>query len=682
MLTDTQQIKHLRQEIERHSCLYFVEANPVISDREFDALIQQLQELEAKYPDLITLDSPTQRVGGQPLARFRAVAHARPMFSIDNTYDRSELLAWHTRVAKGLEVDIDLSEKPVVEYSIEPKIDGVAVSLRYEYGKLVLALSRGDGETGDDITHNIRTIRAIPLSLKIKGKPLRVLEVRGEVYMPNDEFDRINLLRIKRGMEPFANPRNATAGTLKQLNPKTVAERRLMFYAHGRGEIEPDSFRTQIDLLTTIRQWGIPTNPLAKQCDNFNALWSLVEQFDADRIGLPYSIDGVVVKVNRVAYQETLGHTSKAPRWCIAYKYAAEQVRTRLIKIDWQVGKTGQLTPRATMEPVFLAGTTVCHASLHNADEIARKDVRIGDTVVIEKAGEIIPQIIEVVSAKRPRGAKRIKPPTKCPSCSAPVAQLEDEVAHRCINPECPAQLRERIIWYAARGQMDIESLGDKSVHQLADTHLLQSFGDIYQLKKHRSELVELNGMGKKKVDNLLAGIEDSKQRGLTRVLAGLGIRHVGSRTAQILAHQFGSLDELTNRSKEELAAINEIGPITAASVYGFLHSKAGQHVIAELRHAKVALASPRCAPRAAICSPFNGKTIVLTGLLEKFNRKTLITKLESLGAKVTASVSKNTDLIIVGESPGTKLDKANELGIETWDEEKLLSTLRSEYRL
>ena len=679
MSTPAQQIKHLKQEIEHHSFLYFVEANPVISDREFDTLLQQLHRLEAKYPNLITPDSPTQRVGGQPLVGFRSVAHARPMFSMDNTYDRGELLAWHNRIAKRLKVDIDLSKKLIVEYSIEPKIDGVAVSLRYEEGKLALALSRGDGETGDDITHNIRTIRAIPLSLKTTGPPLRVLEVRGEVYMPNDEFNRINILRIKRNMEPFANPRNATAGTLKQLNPKTVAERRLMFYAHGRGEIEPELFRTQTDLLTAIRQWGIPTNPLTRQCDNFNALWSLVEQFETDRLGLPYGIDGVVVKVNRVTYQETLGHTSKAPRWCIAYKYAAEQACTKLIKIDWQVGKTGQLTPRATMKPVFLAGTTVCHASLHNADEIARKDVRIGDTVVIEKAGEIIPQIIEVVTAKRPRGTKGIKPPTKCPSCSTPIAQLEDEVAHRCINPECPAQLRERIIWYAARSQMDIENLGDKSVHQLADTHLLQSFGDIYQLKEHRSELVELDGMGEKKIDKLLAGIEDSKQRGLARVLAGLSIRHVGSRAAQILAHEFGSLDELTARSKEELAEINEIGPTTAASVYGFLHSESGQHVIAELRQADVTLTSPRCVPRATIVSPFVGKTIVLTGSFEKFTRQTLAVMLESLGAKVTASVSKNTDLIIAGESPGTKLDKAHEFGIETWNEKTLMNTLRSE---
>jgi DNA ligase (NAD+) len=684
---DARRIEELRREIQRHNYLYYVEAKPQIPDRQFDQLLKELEELEAKHPDLVTPDSPTQRVGGEPIEGFKTVAHARPMYSIDNTYDQAELTAWHDRVVKKLgQGGGGLFGDGGVAYTVEPKIDGVAVSLRYEDGQLAQALTRGDGRRGDDITQNARTIRAVPLRLhegkgksetELPGVPA-VLEVRGEVYMPNDEFARINAGREKEGLELFANPRNSTAGTLKQLDPRVVAQRRLLFFAHGRGEVEPDPFESHSQFLDAIRGWGIPVNPLTAVCDSIDQVWDYIEKFDKKRPSLKYQVDGAVVKVDRYDLQEELGYTSKFPRWCIAYKYAAEQGQTKLLKVDWQVGKTGKLTPRATMEPVFLAGTTVQHATLHNLGEIQRKDIRIGDTVVIEKAGEIIPQVVEVVKDNRPKGAKPIEPPSRCPECGGDVEiDTEDghETARFCINPECPAQFREKIIWFAGRGQMDIEGLGEKMVHQLADADLIQSFGDVFALKDKRGKLLELERMGEKKADNLLAGIEDAKDRGLTRVLGGLGIRHVGSRAAQLLADAFGSIDDLTDASAQTIAEVHEIGPITAESVYTFLHSKVGKHVIQELTDAGVKLTAPK-KKKPAADSPFAGKTIVLTGTLENFERKELSEKLESLGAKVTGSVSKNTDLVIVGENPGSKLDKANELGVQTWDEKKLLAAL------
>lgn len=695
MSDDAKRIQQLRNEIDRHNYLYYVEARPEISDAQFDKLLKELQKLEAAHPDLITPDSPTQRVGGQPIEGFHTVEHARQMFSIDNTYDQAELRAWYNRVLKGLglheqaagEDDDDASplfassaddDTPhALSLTLEPKIDGVAVSLRYEQGKLTLAATRGDGRRGDDITANARTIRAIPLALRqVDSHPLPdVLEVRGEIYMPNAEFQRLNALRDEAGQERFANPRNATAGTLKQLDPRAVAERRLRFFAHGRGEIQPENFASHSQLLEALKAWGIPINTYA-QATSFDHVWQFIETFEARRADLGYLTDGVVVKVNQYDQQEELGYTSKSPRWCIAYKYAAEQATTILNKVTWQVGKGGNLTPVAELQPVLLAGTTVKRASLHNIDEINRKGVREGDTVIIEKAGEIIPQVVSVIEEGRPKDSKPITPPAKCPSCGEPPVREEGEVALRCVNPECPAQLRERLIWFAARGQMDIDGLGEKMVHQLADADLLQSFGDIYQLHTKRDAILKLDRMGEKKADNLLAGIEQSKSRGLARVLGGLGIRHVGSRAATVLAQHFGNIDAMRDATTEALAQINDIGPITAESVHHFLHSDAGERVIQELKDAAVDLTETQRSPASASDSPFAGKTIVLTGSLEHYDRKTLSDKLEALGAKVSSSVSKKTDLVIAGEAAGSKLDKANTLGIDVWDEAKLLETL------
>ncbi|MEX0774644.1 MAG: NAD-dependent DNA ligase LigA [Phycisphaeraceae bacterium] len=714
-----QRVEHLRRELERHNRLYYVDAKPVISDQEYDRLLRELQDLEAAHPELASADSPTQRVGGAPIEGFKTVTHARPMRSIDNTYSQGELTAWYQRAIKNLgldEADAPKGEKPIgsaghlfeaaqkaqergpgIAMIAEPKVDGVAVSLRYENGKLVLAATRGDGRQGDDITANARTIRAIPLLLDDSRHELPgILEVRGEVYMPTEEFQRINKQRQAAGLDLFANPRNSTAGTLKQLDPKAVAPRRLRFIAHGRGEVEPDNFHRHSEFLDTCRELGLPTNPLTKVCKSLDEVWQLIETFDKKRGELPYGVDGVVIKIDDYEQQEELGYTSKSPRWCIAYKYAAEQAPTLLRDITWQVGKGGTLTPVAELEPVFLAGTTVKRAGLHNIDQIREKDIRVGDTVVVEKAGEIIPQVVRVVKEKRAKTSHETQAPAKCPSCGGPVERAEDEAALRCNNPECPAQIRERLAWFAGRDQMDIEGLGDKSVEQLADAGLLKSFSDIYRLKDHRDKLLTLERMGEKKVDNLLSGIEASKSRGLSRVLAGLGVRHVGARAAQMLADGFGDIDSLMKADAKAIDLALATGDLDvkrkamekeryqageiAKSARAFFDSDAGKHVIRELRDAGVEMTAPkRTAAAIAADSPFANKTIVITGTLEHFQRKELAEQLEALGAKVTDSVSKKTDLLIVG-APGTagsKLDKATKFGIETWDEAKLLKNLQ-----
>ncbi len=686
-----QRVEELRRQIERHNRLYYVEAAPEISDQQFDALLAELAQLETDHPEFDSPDSPTRRVGGEPIDGFTTVEHAARMYSIDNTYSKQELYAWHERVRKGLKHEADAGAPGLfgdgdmeIGYVVEPKIDGVAVSLRYEDGRLVRAASRGDGRRGDDITHNVRTIRAIPLRLNTeKRNAPDVLEVRGEIVMTAAELDRINALRAKHGRndlerEPFKNPRNATAGTLKQLDSRVVAQRRLLFYAHGRGQIEGATFVHYHELLDAFRDWNLPVAEDVAVCDDIDAVWKKIEAFEAKRPTLDIGTDGMVVKVDSLAAQDALGYTSKSPRWCIAYKYAAEQAQTKLLSVTWSVGKGGQVTPVAELDPVFIAGTTVKRASLHNIDQIREKDLHEGDTVTIEKAGEIIPQVIGVVETHRKKNAKPIEAPTACPSCGEALVRLEDEVALRCVNPSCPAQLRERIIWFAGRGQMDIDGLGDKLVHQLADAGLLHSFGDIYRLADQRDKLLALERLGEKSVDNLLAGIEASKTRGLASVLAGLGIRHIGGKAARALAEHFGDIDKLLAASEDDLAAIDGIGPIIAQSVTAFFSADAGRQTIEDLKHAGVKLRDKQPRRITAADSPFAGKTIVLTGSLESFTRPELTKRLEALGAKVTGSVSKKTDLLIAGDEAGSKLDKARELGVEVWDETKLLKHLGS----
>lgn len=689
--SDKQRIEELRNLINQANRAYYVEAEPSMSDRAFDELLEELITLEKRNPDLFDPNSPSQRVGGEPIEGFETLEHALPMQSIDNTYSTDELRAWHERVLKGLKieppagdgeslfrVDADLA------FVCDPKIDGVAISLRYEDGELVRALTRGDGVKGDDVTANVRAIRPIPLKLLESSKASlpevfpRVLEVRGEIFMPSKEFERINAEREKADEPLYANARNVTAGTLKNLDPTVVARRRLNFFAHGRGEtVGLDDITTYWGFLQKITEWGIPVSPRAELCDSFDQVVQTIEAFARQRSDLGYGVDGMVIRVDRFDQQESLGATSKAPRWCIAYKYPAEQGVTTLIKVEWQVGKAGTLTPRATMEPVLLAGTTVQHATLHNIEEIRRKDIRIGDTVVIEKAGEIIPQVVRVEKDKRKKAAKKIQPPQQCPACEGVVEQEGPKIY--CVNPECSAQFRERVKWFVGRGQMDIEGLGEKLVDQLADEGLIAHFADLYALR--REDLVGLERMGDKSVDNLLDAIEKSKSRGMERVLSGLGIRQIGSSAARMLALHYPDTKALMTATKEELGELPDFGDITAGILHAYLHSTQGQETFRKLKEAGVSMKSTRYREGVSASMPesvFSGKTIVLTGSLDNFSRNELAQQLEALGAKVTGSVSKKTDLVIAGESAGSKLEKARSLGIEIWDEKKLLEALES----
>jgi DNA ligase (NAD+) len=670
-----QEIEQLRDAIRGHDRRYYVEAMPMISDQQYDQLLDQLKQLEANHPELVTQDSPTQRVGGEPLEGFRRVEHARPMLSIDNTYNREDLEKWAQRCQVALDEPVNNGAVLPGGFLAEPKIDGVAISLRYENGLLVLAATRGDGSRGDDVTQNVRTIRGIPLQLSATGAQgvPEVLEVRGEIFMSTAEFARINQACRDTGQEVFVNPRNTTAGTLKQLDPGAVAQRKLQFLAHGRGEIVGDHCATHSEFLAALAAWGVPTNPLTKSCQSIDEVWQLIQEFDAMRTDLAYGVDGVVVKVDRYELQEQLGSTSRFPRWCIAYKYPAEQAVTKLLQVDWQVGKTGKLTPRATMEPVFVAGTTVQHATLHNYGEILRKDIRIGDTVIIEKAGEIIPQVVRVDLEKRPANLPPIEPPKKCPDCAGEVEPEQDddgkETVRYCVNPECPAQLRERLIHFSARGQMDIDGMGEKVVLQLADAGLLNSFGDVFSLREKRKQLLELERMGEKKVDNLLAAIEAAKGRGLDRVLVGLGIRHVGSTASRVLARHYGTLDALLEATVEDIQSFQAggqesgIGPEIAKSLHLFLRSEAGKYVIDELRQANVRLSVPQ---QEGVASPqvFAGKTFVVTGKLEKYTREAIHALVEQHGGRASKSLSKNTDYLVAGQKTGSKLAKAQQLGV------------------
>jgi DNA ligase (NAD+) len=688
---DKKRILELRELLDQANRAYYIDAQPIMSDRDYDGLMAELIALEAAHPELADPHSPSQRIGDEPIDSFRTVRHAAPMTSIDNTYSIEDLRAWFDRVMKGLGVERSReqglfaagrgSANGAVGFACDPKVDGVAVSLRYENGTLKQAVTRGDGEKGDDVTAQVRTIRAIPLRLARQPRQSLpdVLEVRGEIFMPNTEFERVNREREAAGEPIFANARNSTAGTLKNLDPKVAASRKLNFIAHGRGEVrgggldEIDSFW---EFMQAIRRLGVPINPLSSRCDSIEDVIDQIESFSKRRATLPYGVDGMVVRVDSFAQQAKLGATSKAPRWAIAFKYPAEQGVTVLEKVDWQVGKNGTLTPRATMKPIFLAGTTVSHATLHNIGEIRRKDIRVGDTVIIEKAGEIIPQVVSVVLDKRPRGSKEMEPPRKCPDCGGTVEQEGPKLF--CVNPECPAQFRERLKWFVGRGQMDIDGMGEKLVDQLVDARLVTHFADVFTLR--RDDLLQLERMGEKSADNLLAAIEESKRRGLARVLAGLGIRHIGVTTAKTIAAHFPDAAALLDATEEQLLELPDFGEVTAPVLHAYLHSKPGRETFTRLEKAGVNLTSAtyraQAKPQAAEASPFTGKTVVLTGTLENFQRQDLTERLESLGAKIAGSVSKKTSLVIAGDQAGSKLDKARELGIEVWDERQLMRAL------
>lgn len=658
-------IGELRELLHRANRRYYVDADPIMTDSEFDALLSELAELEERNPSLDDIYSPTRRVGGEALDGFETVAHARRMLSIDNTYSIEDVRAWHERLVKGLD-----SVEPV--FVCDPKIDGVAISLRYVEGRLDAAITRGDGERGDLVTANVRAIDSVPLVLA-DGAP-ELLEVRGEIFMPDESFQRINAEREAEGEPLFANARNSTAGTLKSLDSAIVRARGLRFCAHGRGEVVGmDDVEDYWGFLQRIRSLGIATSDRAVRCDSIDAVLAAIEAFGKERDAVGYGIDGMVVRVDRFDQQERLGETAKAPRWCIAFKYPAEQATTTLHSVDWQVGKGGTLTPRATMEPVFVAGTTVQHATLHNIEEIRRKDIRLGDRVVIEKAGEIIPQVIRPLEEERTGDETVIEPPDTCPECDGTVEQEGPKLF--CINPECAAQFRERLKWFVGRGQMDIDGLGEKLVDQLVDASLVAHFADIFTLE--RADLLALERMGETSADNLLQGIEAAKERGLARVLAGLGIRHIGASAARTLARAFPDAQALMDASLEEIVALPDFGEKTAGELHDYLQASPARETFERLREVGVDLASGEHVS-VAEDTVFSGRTIVLTGTLDGFTRSELTERLEQLGATVTGSVSRKSDLVIAGENAGSKLRKAEELGIETWDEDALRKALAS----
>ncbi|MCH7871609.1 MAG: NAD-dependent DNA ligase LigA [Planctomycetes bacterium] len=680
-VSDAERIEELRGQIRRHDHAYYVLGTPNLSDRQYDRLFDELEKLEAHHPELVEPGSPTQRVSESPIDGFEHVSHTVRMLSIDNTYDEAQLREFDERVAKGLDPDAER------DYVVDPKIDGVAVSLLYEAGRLTRAATRGDGATGDDITQNVRTIRSVPLRLLGDDAPA-VLEVRGEIVWGLEDFRRFNREREAAGVPTFANPRNATTGTLKQLDARHVTGRGLLFVAHGFGRIEPmpdtggrtpgDSpVSTDAELFDRFAAWGIPISPYRSIHPSIDEIIDRLEEWDQRRRDLPYETDGLVLKLNRLADRDTLGATSRFPRWCIAYKFAAEQAHSVLLSVDFQVGKLGTITPRAVMEPMQLSGTTVRHATLHNFDQVERLDLRIGDTVVVEKAGEIIPQVVDVVKEKRPRSAKPIKRPTKCPVCRGVVERDEGGVYLRCINPCCPAQLKERLIHFAGRNQMDIEGAGHVLIETLVDNGFLHDFADLYHLYERREELVELERLATKSVDNLLAGVERSKGQPLARVLAALNIRHIGASTAELLADQFESMEGLREAGEDELMQIDGVGPEMAASILHFFDAKTSQDVIDRLGAVGVNMTQPKHPAarqgRAGLRSPLAGKTVVLTGTLESMGRKEAQDLIRRLGGKTTGRVSQQTDLVIYGSSAGSKLTKAKKLGIETADEARFL---------
>jgi DNA ligase (NAD+) len=651
-------IDDLRRQIDRHNYLYYVEAAPEISDLEFDRLLEKLKNLEAEHPELVTADSPTQRVGGQPIAGFRQVEHRVPMLSIDNTYNEPDLREFDQRVRRAL-------KDAAPAYVVEHKIDGVSVSLLYEKGRFARGATRGDGVRGDDITHNLRTVRDIPLHLLADHSQLpAVLEIRGEVYLTSTELSRLNRLQAERGERLFANTRNAAAGSLKLLDPRLCAERRLRFFAHSEGQLAGLAFHNHLEFLDRLQKLGIPVVPHSGLFNTIDqAIAYCSEQLEA-RHALDYETDGIVIKVNDYAQRERLGVTSKVPRWAIAYKVELWQESTRLENIRVQVGKTGMLTPVGDLKPVVIAGSTITRVSLHNADEIERKDIRIGDTVVVEKAGKVIPHVVRVGLEKRTGGEKRFHFPTRCPACGSKATRDEGGVYIRCLNPSCPAQLKERLRYFASRRAMDIEGLGPALVDQLVDRGLVRSLPDLYGLREE--EVVALEHMGTRSAANLIGGIAASKDRGLARLLTGLGIRHVGERNARLLAESFGRMDALLHASREELAAVPGFGPIVANSIHQFLQGAAGRKTIDELRQHGVRMTErqPGTAP-----SKLAGKSLVVTGTLDHYSREEIEELIHRLGGRAASSVSPRTDFVIAGEKPGTKLTKARALGIKVLSE-------------
>jgi len=655
-------IAELRRQIAHHDRLYYEQAKPEISDREYDALYRELVDLERAHPEFLTPDSPTQKVGGRPQGAFAQVRHLVPMQSLDNTYSAEEIGDFVERLQR-------LIPGEEIPFTIEPKVDGVAICLLYEKGRLVRAATRGDGTTGDEVTRNIRTIGVIPSTLH--GKAPDVLEVRGEVYLPKETFARINAERDEQGLPTFANPRNAAAGTLKQLDPNAVAERKLSAVFYGYGAVEPASALPERmeEFFGQLRAWGLPVNPRHWLARDASAVMTAITELGTIRRDFPFETDGAVIKADRIEQHARLGSTSKAPRWAIAYKYEPEQARTRLLDITVQVGRSGVLTPVAELEPVFVAGSTVARATLHNDEEIARKDLRIGDWVLVEKAGDVIPAVVKVLTEERDGSEKEFKMPAHCPVCGSSVSRAEGEVAVRCTNPGCAAQARRRIEYFAGRTAMDIEGLGEAMVTQLCDAGLVTDVADLYALTAE--QLLPLERMGEKSVSNLLEAIVASRNQPLWRLLAALGIPHVGVTVARRLAASFGTLDRLAQASEEELVAVEEIGPIMAAAIRGWFSDPSVTALLGKLRATGLNFGErdPRGSAPAAE-GPLKGTIWVLTGTLS-IPREEAAELIRAMGGKVSGSVSAKTTYLLAGEEAGSKLEKAQKLGVKVLNEEE-----------
>ncbi|HZS09881.1 MAG TPA: NAD-dependent DNA ligase LigA [Blastocatellia bacterium] len=698
------QIEELRREILDHDYRYYVLSQPVVSDVEYDALMRRLRELEEQRPDLITSDSPTQRVAGEPIEGFERYRHKRPMMSLDNSYSLDDLREWAMRCEK-------LAGGRAFDYVAELKIDGLSISLVYENGLLARGVTRGDGFQGDVVTQNVRTIRSVPLRLKSEvggrksekkqsslfdgaAKQPAEVEVRGEVFLPREAFEKMNRELEDEGAQTFANPRNAASGTLRQHDPKIVAERGLDIFCYQLFFDGEDAFPTHVEALEWMSRAGIRVNRSYCHCRAIEDVIAFCNEWEQKRFDLSYDTDGIVVKVNQVAVREELGSTGKSPRWAIAYKFPAQQVSTRLLDVIYQVGRTGAVTPVAVLEPVLLAGTTVARASMHNADEMRRLDVLRGDYVFIEKSGEIIPQVVKVITEKRTGKEEGLAFPTNCPRCETKLVRPEGEAVTRCPNEECPAKLREGLLHFSARRAMRIEGLGEALVEQLISFRikrdkkgepvvdvsgqpvklppLVRDVADLYSLEGKRDELVALERMGAKSADNLLGQIEASKEAGLARLLYGLGIRHVGERTAQVLAGHYGDIEKLGAASVEELSRIHEIGAVVAASVNEWFHQERNRKLIERLEAAGVKTGAAR-EHGEQVARVFEGKQFVLTGTLPMMKRDDAKAFIEARGGRVTSSVTKKTDFVVAGEEAGSKLDKARELGVAVIDEARLL---------
>jgi DNA ligase (NAD+) len=657
-------LETLRDTIRRHEHLYYVLDQPEISDADFDALMQQLQQVEAEHPTLITPDSPTQRVGGKPREGFVKMRHSSPMLSLDNTYSEEELRAWERRVH-------ELSGRKDVDYVCELKLDGMSLALVYEDGHLVRGVTRGDGTVGEDVTLNVRTVRSVPLSiskekLKKAGIPAD-FEVRGELLMPLSSFKKMNDEREAKGLSLFANPRNATAGTVRQLESKVTAERRLDFFSYVLLQNGRTYFERHSEALDALDAAGFKVNPHRKLVHSIEEVWTFIEQWEGKRDSLPYEIDGIVVKVDRTTLQNELGFTGKAPRWAIAYKYAARAGITQLEDIRVQVGRTGKLTPVAMLKAVLIGGTTVRNATLHNMDEIERLGVKIGDWVQVERGGDVIPKVAKVIEDKdHPRGHKTFHMSETCPVCGTKVVRAEGEADHRCVNANCPAKLRETILHFASRGVMNIDGMGEALVNQLTERGLVKNVADIYKLTK--KDLLSLERFADKSAQNILDEIEASKKLPLERVIYGLGMRFVGERTAQFLAEHFGSMEALEQASLEELQEVNEVGPRIGESIVEFFSIAANRKLVERLRDAGLTLSGQKKQRGTKLA----GKTFVLTGTLAHFTRDEAKKMIEDAGGKVTGSVSKKTDYVVAGEDAGSKLDKANQLGVAVIDEKEM----------